>query len=192
VVDDGRRAREWTSEPSARDTREVVAHGRSRQRLAEVLNAAFAQGLLSERTHAHRLGLLYGPPLVDQQQIVGDLALRGDGARRRTARRAWSTLALRLRSFAGLEEAVAPPMLLSLEGSEDDVLLLGRSTDCDVVLAEPNVSRRHAQLTFRDGGWLIQDLRSTNGTFVNGERVGRTALRAGDIVQLGRKALVVD
>jgi pSer/pThr/pTyr-binding forkhead associated (FHA) protein len=54
------------------------------------------------------------------------------------------------------------------------------------------VSRRHAQLTHRDGKWVIQDLASTNGTLVNGERVGRAALRAGDLVTLGELTILLD
>jgi hypothetical protein len=50
----------------ARDTRIVSALGRSRQHLAGVLNSAFAEGLLSEQTHSHRLGLLFAPRLIDR------------------------------------------------------------------------------------------------------------------------------
>lgn len=43
-------------------------------------------------------------------------------------------------------------------------LILGRRRDCDVVLSDPGVSRRHARLFFRDGSWVLEDLDSTNGT----------------------------
>jgi hypothetical protein len=45
--------------------------GRSRQRLAGVLNSAFAEGLLSEQTHSYRLGLLFGPRLIDPHRDHG-------------------------------------------------------------------------------------------------------------------------
>jgi FHA domain len=176
-----------------RDTRRVSAFGRSRQRLAGVLNSAFAEGLLSEQTHVYRLGLLFGPHLIDQQQLVGDLTLR----RRRTrpadvARRAWRDLVESARGAAGFGEPVELPMLLVLDRAAGDRLLVGRHPACDVLVTDPSVSRRHAQLTFRDGVWVLQDLASMNGTAVNGERVGRTALHSGDVVELGAQAIQIE
>lgn len=66
-----------------------------------------------------------------------------------------------------------------------DHVLVGRSRECEVVLADPNVSRRHAELR-RDGGrWVIADLGSTNGIKVNGRRVDRAQLEPGDRITLG-------
>jgi hypothetical protein len=62
---------------------------------------------------------------------------------------------------------------------------VGRSRDCDLVVEDPNVSRRHAELTREDGTWQIADLGSTNGVKVNGRRVDRVPLRQGDRVTLG-------
>jgi pSer/pThr/pTyr-binding forkhead associated (FHA) protein len=84
------------------------------------------------------------------------------------------------------------PLVLVLERAESDQLLVGRHPRCDVVVADPSVSRRHAQLTFRDGVWVLQDLDSTNGTTLNGERVGRTTLHSGDVVSFGNKAIQID
>lgn len=61
-----------------------------------------------------------------------------------------------------------------------------------MVVTDPSVSRRHAQITFRDGVWVIRDLASTNGTSVNGVRVGRMALHIGDIVALGSQSIQID
>jgi hypothetical protein len=89
----------------ARDTRSVSALGRSRQRLASVLNSAFAEGLLSEQTHVHRLGLLFGPQLIDQQQLIGDLTLRRARSRPlEVARRAWDGLLASVRASTGFGE----------------------------------------------------------------------------------------
>ena len=55
----------------------------------------------------------------------------------------------------------------------------------DVVLRDPNVSRRHAQLTFTGSDWSIEDLGSTNGTLVNNRRITRCPLRNGDLLTFG-------
>jgi pSer/pThr/pTyr-binding forkhead associated (FHA) protein len=64
---------------------------------------------------------------------------------------------------------------------------IGRSRDCDIVLADSNVSRRHAQvLPAAAGSWTIADLGSTNGVLVNGRKItGSEQLTAGDRIALG-------
>jgi hypothetical protein len=63
---------------------------------------------------------------------------------------------------------------------------LGRSRQCDVVLEDPNVSRRHAELRPRGGSWVLTDLGSTNGSRVNGRALsGPTVVRPGDEIELG-------
>ena len=64
-------------------------------------------------------------------------------------------------------------------------VLLGRSRECDVVVGDPNVSRRHAEIRREGGGWTVADLGSTNGIKVNGRRVDQAALEPGDRVTLG-------
>jgi hypothetical protein len=66
-----------------------------------------------------------------------------------------------------------------------DRVVLGRSRDCDVVLADPNISRRHAELRPSRRGWAITDLGSTNGIKVNGRRVAEALLEPGDRITLG-------
>ena len=64
--------------------------------------------------------------------------------------------------------------------------VLGRSRECDVVLQDANVSRRHAEIRPSDGGWTVEDLGSTNGVRVNGrEARGATPISAGDRLELG-------
>jgi len=171
----------------------VSALGSSRRRLAGVLNSAFAEGLLSEQTHSYRLGLLFGPRLIDQQRLIGDLTLRRGRSRpAEAARDVWAALVTGVRTASGRDASSAAPLLLALDQAESERLLLGRHPRCDVAVSDPGVSRRHAQLTFRDGVWVIQDLASTNGTTVNGVRVGRTTLHAGDIVALGNQSMQID
>ncbi len=67
-------------------------------------------------------------------------------------------------------------------------LTVGRSGDCDVLLADPAVSRRHAVLTKIDGGWAIADMRSRYGVRINGNTITPEVpapLAPGDLVQIG-------
>ncbi len=193
LVPDSRIRRGMDTYAGARDNRLVAALGRSRERLAGVLNSAFAEGLLSEQTHSYRLGLLFGPRLIDPQRLVGDLThRRGRLQPTAVARHAWSALAARVRAATGCRGPSIAPLLLVLDRADSDRLLVGRDPACEVVLPDPSVSRRHAQLTFRDGVWVLRDLSSTNGTIVNGQRVGRTTLHPGDIVELGNQVVQVD
>ena len=69
-------------------------------------------------------------------------------------------------------------------------LLIGRSKECDVQLADPNVSRRHAELRQEGASYWIVDLDSTNGIEVNGRRLRRSKLEDGDRVTIGETELV--
>jgi hypothetical protein len=68
-------------------------------------------------------------------------------------------------------------------------LVIGRSSDLDMVLIEDMVSRKHAKITLAPGQITISDLGSTNGTFVNGEKVKRTRLKEGDRILIGTSIL---
>jgi Protein of unknown function (DUF3662)/FHA domain len=70
---------------------------------------------------------------------------------------------------------------------------LGRSRDCDIVLEDSSISRRHAEIRPQDGGWTVADLGSTNGVRVNGRTVrGAPALQDGDRVELGSTEIVFE
>lgn len=73
----------------------------------------------------------------------------------------------------------------------DPPVSIGRSLDNDVILQYPSVSRHHAQVIFRHGRWLLRDLGSTHGSWVNGHRIQECILRAGDVVSLGDAVLEV-
>lgn len=179
------------SGPGVRDTFGVLGPGARRHRLARTLNAAYAEGLLSERTLAHRLDVLFAGVLIDPARLVGDLSRRASGGARRRDIVDGLTSRLRLgRARGGADE---PGILLALDWTgAREALLVGRHPSCDVVVGDETVSRRHAQLTFRDGGWIVQDLDSTNGTRLNGQYVGRCRLRPGDQLALGHQLLRVD
>ena len=64
-------------------------------------------------------------------------------------------------------------------------ITFGRSPEATVQLADPNVSRNHAEIRPNGNGWLLVDLGSTNGTRVNGARVNSHALTEGDEIAFG-------
>ena len=69
-------------------------------------------------------------------------------------------------------------------------LVIGRSADNAIVFDDPNVSRRHAEISAVGGGWVVKDLGSTNGTKVNGATItGERALRDGDIVSFASHSI---
>jgi putative nucleotidyltransferase with HDIG domain len=76
----------------------------------------------------------------------------------------------------------------------ETILRAGRLGSLEIVLDDSSVSRRHAEVRFGDDGWHVRDLESTNGTYVNGVRIGpgEHPLRARDIVQFGKVALIVE
>jgi len=64
--------------------------------------------------------------------------------------------------------------------------VLGRGTDCDIQVDRDSVSRRHAKVFLRDGTtWVVQDLGSTNGSYVNDESIQQAPLRDGDFLKIG-------
>lgn len=83
----------------------------------------------------------------------------------------------------------APPFKVELAGDEQ---VIGRSDQVDVQLPGQNVSRKHATL-FPDpmGNWMIRDMESRNGTYVNGQRVLEKSLIAGDVCRIGPYRLKV-
>jgi pSer/pThr/pTyr-binding forkhead associated (FHA) protein len=67
----------------------------------------------------------------------------------------------------------------------DREIVIGRSSDLDMVLVEDMVSRKHAKITTTTGQIVIQDMGSTNGTFVNGEKIRKSRLKEGDRILIG-------
>lgn len=72
---------------------------------------------------------------------------------------------------------------------DGDTALVGRLPSCDVTLNDPSVSRRHARISRRNGQWMVEDLGSTNGVSVNGERLGHAWLTNGDRLEFGSVTL---
>ncbi len=73
------------------------------------------------------------------------------------------------------------------------VVVIGRSRDCDIVLEDTGISRRHAELRPSGDGWIVTDLGSTNGVRVNGHDIrGAHSLRTGDRLELGSTEIAFD
>lgn len=68
---------------------------------------------------------------------------------------------------------------------EREKVTVGADRGCEVVIEEPSVTDRHASVRFQDGSFFVTDLDSTNGTFVNGERIQREEISDGDRVRFG-------
>lgn len=67
-----------------------------------------------------------------------------------------------------------------------EAVTLGREAINEIVLYDPEVSRRHTEISYQDGRFIVSDLGSTNGTFVNGRRIGGpTPLSDGDVIEMG-------
>ncbi len=82
-----------------------------------------------------------------------------------------------------------PGAAFTLEG---DQLTVGRDSTNEIVINDAEISRRHARLTFQGGKYVIEDLGSTNGTFVNGQRLaGPRVLKAGEVVSFGEQIVLV-
>ena len=73
-----------------------------------------------------------------------------------------------------------------------DAVVLGRSAEADIVLEDPYASEFHMRLVRQEGGIVLHDLGSTNGTYVNGRRVGSpVSLNKGDAIQIGKTIMEV-
>ena len=89
-----------------------------------------------------------------------------------------------------LTEKGGEPKVLTFDKDE---ITIGRVSGNDIVLAKGNISKRHTRLTKRDGGMEIADLKSTNGTYVNGRKIaGPTAVAPSDRIYVGDFLIGID
>jgi hypothetical protein len=91
----------------------------------------------------------------------------------------------------------AQKALLLLDGRRlvvgSEGVTVGRSRSCDIVLDDPNVSRRHAEIRPRGGSWVLVDLGSTNGSRLNGRSIeGSEVVKPGDEIEMGSTRLTFE
>lgn len=108
----------------------------------------------------------------------------GSGNQAAQARRwtppAGATAIVRTGFYAGLEV-----------GIDRERIVIGRGRKADLALAEATISRAHAALGFDADGFYVEDLGSTNGTMVNGARIGRYRLKNDDEIRMGKLVIGV-
>jgi FHA domain/Domain of unknown function (DUF1707) len=154
-----------------------------RARIAEALRAGAVEGRMSTDTFAERIErLLTARSRAELDSLVADV--RPPGRVRRALLRGvawWSSLAADVK--AAWQRPYVPVLALP---EADGAVILGRSRDCACVLADPSVSRRHAELRREEGRFVLRDLGSRNGTRVNGARLlDEAEVGPGDRVSFG-------
>lgn len=75
---------------------------------------------------------------------------------------------------------------------ESEQINIGRDSSNEIAVNDAEVSRRHARLSFQGGKYVLEDMGSTNGTFVNGQRLtGPRVLKTGEVISLGEQIVFV-
>jgi FHA domain/Domain of unknown function (DUF1707) len=152
-----------------------------RERTVAVLRERALDGCLTFDTFAGRVDAAYRAKTVGElDALVADLP-HEEGWRDRVRRF--------LGSLSAREAGSSGPPALELEvrlPTSADAVTVGRSSSCDVVVGEETVSRVHAELRHADDdAWIVRDLDSTNGTWLNGSRVHEARVCGGDVLWLG-------
>jgi hypothetical protein len=197
---------EYTIYLSLRDRKQFAGYEQS---LVDEL-----QEYLAEHARRERYALLTEPRVLvttDDDLAVGEFGIATRLVADETSRETPAPSELPIEQPAQTMVYRAPPppaadvpppeperevVTLTLAGRAREVteprVVLGRSQDADVRVADVNVSRRHAELRQEGATYWIVDLGSTNGTAVNGKRVDRKRLRNGDRITLGSTEIVFE
>jgi FhaA, N-terminal domain/FHA domain len=168
-------------------------------------------GYLLEHARRERLNLISRPQVefrTDERLRLGEFGIqarlvRPDDHEQREPRQAEEGRTMVYSSAERIQEPLREPdprrgtaklridgrtALLGSQGAT-----LGRSRDCEVVLEDANVSRKHAEVRPSGGSWVVRDLGSTNGVKVNGRRIsGAQSLKRGDAIELGTSRVIFE
>lgn len=87
---------------------------------------------------------------------------------------------------------VRGPQVGTIYKLDKDTITLGRNPQCDIFLNDMTVSRMHAQIDLIDGCFILKDVDSFNGVWVNNASIDSRALKSGDFIQIGKFAFVYD
>jgi len=172
----------------------VAAAGRARpsrsdrERVADVLRRACADERLSSETFIGRLDLVYAAGTrFELDRLVADLPEPARSRRLVLDFVTWWSGAT-----ADISRAWHRPRLARLILPKQAEVTIGRSPHSDFVVADRTVSSLHAVLSHDGDGWLLRDVRSTNGTYLNGWRItDPVAVRPGDELTLGETTFVL-
>jgi hypothetical protein len=155
------------------------ASDEGRERTVAVLRERALDGCLTLDTFAGRVDAAYRAKTIEELDVlVADLP-REDG---------WRGVVRRVVARLGGRDSHEAHPALEIEvrlPADAETLTVGRSHVCDVVLGEETVSRFHAELRHDDDAWIVRDLDSTNGTWLNGNRVHEARVSRGDVLALG-------
>ena len=153
---------------------EILLSPQDKERFAEIHDTLLRELCDAAREHARDEGYTFLGPVevelsVDDRMVTGAFQIEG-----------------RMREGAGGSGAgslVLPTGERVVLGEQ--VITIGRMPECNIVLADPNVSRTHAEIRPHGTGYAVIDLDSTNGTKVNGVRVKQQELNDGDELAFG-------
>ena len=162
----------------------VRPSAQDRERVVRLLRDGSVDGRLSTDTFARRVELAY------EAKSDGELAELTRDVRARSGPRRLLLAAVEWLSGlrSDIDAAWSGPRVpaLALPSEQSVRMMVGRAPNCDCVVPEQCVSRRHAQIWREGDRWYLRELGSRNGTRVNGTRViERVELRPGDRVSLG-------
>ena len=145
------------------------------------MSAGYAAGRLGSDTFAHRIDLAYrAGSRADLDALTADLS----GRLRVVAGRLLT--ALRSPTAAPSAHVRAPCVWLTPPDAGEGPWVIGRDAECELIVDDMTVSRRHAELRWTPEGYALSDLNSTNGCYVNGLRMSSVLLRSGDHLVLGQ------
>ena len=185
----------------------VYVSAQDRERFADYEGALVKElsGYLLEHARLEKLALLSRPEIafhVDERLSLGEFGIQArlvrtpdEEHREPTQGDVGHTMIYSAERLRPAEAGPAPSTAIVVAEGRRMVVgrsgaTIGRSRDCDIVLSDGNVSRRHAEVLPTEDGWSVSDLNSTNGVLVNGRRIsGATALSAGDRIEVGTTQL---